>query len=671
MRLQWLPRLVRLLLVPLLLVPLAFAGQTRAAPDESTYLIGAGVYDITGPAAEQGMMGYAMVGQKTAGIHIRLRSRAFAIAEPQAGGRRVVFASVDMGLMPQAVKQNVVARLRARYGALYGDDNVVLSATHTHGGPGGYSHYALYNITTLGYSPQTFEIVTSGIFQSIVRAHDNLAPGTISLAAGDLLNANANRSPEAYAMNPAAERAAYQSDTDKQMTVLRFQEQGGREAGVVSWFPVHATSMTNQNLLITGDNKGFASQLFERLKGTDYAAPKTFVAAFAQSNEGDVSPCPNSYGGAGCGSYDEFVSTALNGQRQHDKALALYNQAAAPLAGRIDYRHAYVNLAGLSVEPRFADGTARRTCVAAIGASFAAGAEDGPSNFPWITEGMKYQGLIVAEDQACHQPKPILLPTGRMQPYPWTPEVLPVQIVTIGRLALVAVPGEWTTMAGRRLRAAVAAELAPVGIDHVVIAGLANAYAGYVTTREEYQAQHYEGASTHFGPWTAAAFQQEFSKLAAALRAGTPVAAGPAPRDLSCCQTSLQTGVVFDDVPLFKQFGAVETDAAAAYQRGQTARVVFWGGHPKNNPQIQSTYLKVQRNVQGAWVTVASDWDSSTRYRWERNGVAYSKVTVEWAIPADAPAGSYRIVHDGHWKSGWTGAIKPYAGVSRVFAVQP
>lgn len=671
MRLHWLPRLARLLLVPLLLAPLAFAGQTRAAPDESIYLIGAGVYDITGPAAEQGMMGYAMLGQKTAGIHTRLRSRAFAIAEPQAGGRRVVFASVDMGLMPQAVKQNVVARLRARYGALYGDDNVLLSATHTHGGPGGYSHYALYNITTLGFSPQTFEIVTSGIFQSIVRAHDNLAPGTIRLAAGDLPDGNANRSPEAYALNPAAERAAYAHDTDRQMTVLRLQEQGGREAGMISWYPAHATSMTNQNLLITGDNKGYASQLFERLKGTDYQAAETFVAAFAQANEGDVSPCPNSYGGGGCGRYDEFVSTALNGQRQHDKALALYNQPGPPLAGRIDYRHAYLNLAGLAVEPRYGAGAARRTCVAAIGASFAAGAEDGPSNFPWVSEGMKHQGLVVAEDQACHQPKPILLPTGRMQPYPWTPEVLPVQILTVGNLALVAVPGEWTTMAGRRLRAAVAAELAPLGVDHVVIAGLANAYAGYVTTREEYQAQHYEGASTHFGPWTEAAFRQEFARLAAALRAGTPVAPGPAPRDLACCQISLQTGVVFDDVPLGRQFGAIDVDAAASYQRGQTARAVFWGAHPKNNPQIQSTYLKVQRNVQGAWVTVAGDWDAATRYRWARSGVAYSKVTVEWDIPADAPPGSYRIVHDGHWKSGWTGAIKPYAGASRVFAVQP
>ena len=63
-------------------------------------------------------------------------------------------------------------------------------------------------------------------------------------------------------------------------------------------------------------------------------------------------------------------------------------------------------------------------------------------------------------------------------------------------------------MAGRRLLDTVRTALAPAGVTHVVLAGLANAYAGYVVTPEEYTAQHYEGASTHFGPWTLGALQQ-------------------------------------------------------------------------------------------------------------------------------------------------------------------
>lgn len=34
-----------------------------------------------------------------------------------------------------------------------------------------------------------------------------------------------------------------------------------RAAGAVTWFPVHCTSMNNTNRLVSGDNKGAASQV--------------------------------------------------------------------------------------------------------------------------------------------------------------------------------------------------------------------------------------------------------------------------------------------------------------------------------------------------------------------------------------------------------------------------
>ena len=68
------------------------------------------------------------------------------------------------------------------------------------------------------------------------------------------------------------------------------------------------------------------------------------------------------------------------------------------------------------------------------------------------------------------------------------------------------------------------------------------------------------------------------------------------------------------------------------------------------------------------WVAVAHDWDPETRYRWQRDGIAYSKVTITWDT-SNAATGEYRIRHFGHWKSGWTGAISPYTGVSRTFQV--
>src|SRR5918999_605975 len=66
-------------------------------------LIGCGMHDITGPAAERGMMGYASPFQQTAGIHMRLFSRAFVI-EAESTGDRLAFVSAELCLISQAVK---------------------------------------------------------------------------------------------------------------------------------------------------------------------------------------------------------------------------------------------------------------------------------------------------------------------------------------------------------------------------------------------------------------------------------------------------------------------------------------------------------------------------------------------------------------------------------------
>jgi len=645
---------------------------------DTTFLLGSGIYDITGPAAERRMMGYAMLAQQTAGIHTRLWSRAFVMVSP-CNNQRAVFVSADLGMIFQAVKQQVVAKLRRTYGDLYTADNVLLSATHTHSGPGGFSHYTLYNLTTLGFDRQNFNAIVEGIYQSIVRAHNNLTPGTIKIAGGDLLQTSVNRSRVAYNLNLTRERAQYEDDIDKKMTVLKLVALTGEEIGMINWFAVHATSMGNKNDLISGDNKGYASYLFENSKGSDYTAGKTFVAAFAQSNEGDASPNINGNGDGG--GADDFASTAIAGTKQYDKARELYNATTDLLSGGVNYRHAYVDFSNVMVAPQWTDGVnPGRTCPAAIGLSMIAGTEDGRGfgKEGWNCDSVKkYTKLwnaficTASPTRTCQDPKPVVLETGTLKPRPWTPQILPIQILTIGNLAIVAVPAEFTTMAGRRLRQTVLTRLRDDGIDHVVIAGLSNAYAGYVTTKEEYQAQHYEGASTHFGPWTLAAYQQKFDRLASALKNNLPVDPGPQPPDLSRGLIDVQPNVIFDSKPGGKEFGSVHLDADSAYQCGQTVRVTFWGGHPKNNLKTQSTYLEVQRKNGAAWETVARDWDPETKYIWKRHAIAYSYITIEWTIPDTAQPGVYRIRHDGHWKKNLIimTPIRPYTGMSREFTV--
>lgn len=96
---------------------------------------------------------------------------------------------------------------------------------------------------------------------------------------------------------------------------------------------------------------------------------------------------------------------------------------------------------------------------------------------------------------------------------PLVPHVLPLQLIKIGQVALAGVPAEFTSTAGRRLKASLRAVLGNA-ISYVAVSNYTNAYSGYVTTPQEYDAQHYEGASTLYGPHTLAAYIQEFEKLA-------------------------------------------------------------------------------------------------------------------------------------------------------------
>jgi neutral ceramidase len=667
-----------------------------AAAHAGDYEIGSGVYDITGPVAETGMFGYAA--QQTAdGLHMRLRARAFIVSDP-ASGRRIAYVNTDLGAMFQSVKLEVVKRLQAKYGALYGHENVMLAATHTHSGNAGLSHYALYQLASadnslFGYSSQAFNAVVSGIVAAIDRAHQNLAPGTIDLTSGELATATRNRSLAGYQANSDA--GHYAHDTDKTMLQLRFRKDNGREIGLLNWYAIHPTALSMKQTKISSDSKGYAELFFERSKGADYGASETFVAAFSNSNEGDVvSSHGNAYSAPGYqGSSDEYANVEVDGSRQLQMAQALYQQAGQRLSGRIDYRHQWTGMSGFVVRPEFSKASAVTLCTPSRGYAFAAGGENGPSNIPGISEGMTHDNtnigsafqaflngsptagavlfafgvLALPFDDPCQWAKPTLLATGALD---WVPKVLPHQVFVVGPLAIVGLPYEATTMSGRRIRAQVMKQLAGSGVTTVVIAGLANSYSGYLTTPEEYATQQYEGASTEFGPFAEPAVEQIVSDLASALAQGRGVADTGTPPDKSRQAFAERPGVVFDDKPLFQQFGQVLVQPAASYARGGKVVATFRGGHPKNNLRTQDTFLKVERWNGSSWQTVANDWDFETTYTWRREGIAYSQVDVEWRIPPDAATGTYRLRQFGNWKNGWTGAVSSYAGTTRSFEVR-
>ncbi|XP_027334513.1 neutral ceramidase 1-like [Abrus precatorius] len=740
----------------------------------SEYLIGLGSYDITGPAADVNMMGYANTGQIASGIHFRLRARAFIVAEPK--GKRVVFVNLDACMASQIVTIKVIERLKARYGDLYTEKNVAISGIHTHAGPGGYLQYVVYIVTSFGFVRQSFDVIVDGIEKCIIQAHENLRPGSIFVNKGQLLDAGVNRSPSAYLNNPAKERSKYKYNVDKEMTLLKFVDDEWGPVGSFSWFATHGTSMSRTNSLISGDNKGAAARFMEdwfELKGSgrmdsdvfennglpqgisniiptlrdnhhellELAAsfqsppgrPATrissvarrvrgalrqvdkprFVSAFCQSNCGDVSPnvlgafcidtgLPCDFNHSTCegknelcysrgpGYPDEFESTCIIGERQFRKAVDLFNAADEEIEGEVDFRHAYIDFSQLEVTiSNQGASEVVKTCPAAMGFAFAAGTTDGPGAFDFKQgddKGNPFWKLVrnllktpSKEQIDCQHPKPILLDTGEMKkPYDWAPSILPIQILQIGQFFILSVPGEFTTMAGRRLRDAVKMVLSndedfEYEDIHVVIAGLTNTYSQYVTTYEEYQVQRYEGASTLYGPHTLSAYIQEFKKLAEGLMNNEPVEAGPQPPDLLDMQISLLPPVVVDGTPLGVNFGDVCSDVSqnSTFKSGDTVTVTFWSACPRNDLMTEGTFALVEFLQQkDTWIPAYDDDDFCLRFKWSRPSKlsSRSKATLEWRIPQGVTPGVYRIKHFGAAK-GLFGSINHFTGSSSAFVV--
>ena len=646
------------------------------APDPSAYLVGRGIADITGAAAESGMMGYSQPTQQTAGIHQRLRARAFIIVDP-ASGNRIAWCNADQGILPFAVFQAVLTRLAAAYGTVYTEQNVSLSATHTHAGTGGCAHDLAYNLSIGGFQQQNFDAVVSGIVEAIGAAHADLRPGTITLGRGELTDASVNRSLVAFELNPQADKDVYPLGIDATMTVLRFR-QGDADVGAINWFPTHGTSLTNTNTLISGDNKGYAAYAWEHdAAGVRYLdGTPGFVAAFPQTNSGDMSPNLNLKPGSGP-TDDQFENTRIIGLRQCTSAQQIHAVATTPISGTVGSLLRYVDMSQVQVDGRYTpDGQIHHTSSGVIGLSTLAGStEDGPG-IPGIVEGTPspLSPLVDRINAAVPQwladeqsPKTCVLPGGLLQA---TPDVLPLQLLKIGQLYLVGGPAEYTIVSGLRIRQAVAQELG-VPLENVVMQGYTNAYSQYVTTPEEYDSQQYEGASTLFGRYTTPAYQQEFAKLASALRDGIALPLGTPPPDPAIGTLDIQAGVVLDSPGMLRTFGQVLTDSAPAYQTGQRATAVFVTGHPKNNLHRGGTFLEIQQLQGATWVRYLDDGDWQTKFNWTRTNVltGESTATVSWDIAPDTPAGTYRIVHYGDAKNGLTGVISPFTGVSGTFAV--
>ena len=682
------------------------------------------------PVVELSFNGYGNTNQVGAGLRQRIYARTFIIASPSNPDDTFIYVVLDALTGDTGVRHGVLEGLAAlgKDYARYSEQNLAITGTHSHSGPGGWMNYLLPQIPSRGFDQQSHQALVDGALLSIQRAHGSLTPGRLTFDSIDLENANVNRSPFSYDANPEEEKARYSDNVDKTMTLLRFdRESDNKTMAILTFFPVHGTSMYNNNTLVTGDNKGVAAWLFERSTQDDNRFAEDFVAGFSQSNVGDTSP--NVLGAwceDGSGERCRYEDSTCGGKMEHCRARGpffrendngakscfeigrLQFAAAKEAYDRMDVDttrivgsshvgafHVYQDLSNYTFQSPFNSSTLA-TCPAALGFSFAAGTTDGPGQFdftqntsgPADTNPLWYVARAFIhqpseEQKACQAVKNVLLDVGSItKPYPWDPNIVDIQLLRVGQLLIIVSTSEATTMSGRRWKEMVAnsaKDILSLPNPLVVLGAPSNSYAHYVSTEEEYGVQRYEGASTLYGPNTLAAYinltltylpylgdSSQVSRLPA-------IPSGPSPPVNTNVSLSFIPSVVYDSAPFGKSFGeAISSPEDIVYRPGDMVQTSFVGANPRNDLHLESTFAAVEwHNPEtGAWEVVRTDKDWNLLYSWERTNtiLAHSEVTVLWQIEDDYYSfGNPRPLENGTYRMHYYGDFKSISGNIKPF----
>jgi len=548
--------------------------QSTAIAPQGAFRAGAARVDITPPLGYP-LFGYSLDGAESAsGYRTRLHARAIVLED--AIGSRVALVQVELGAVSALLHRKTAHQL-APIGI--GPAQLLIAASHTHAGPGGYFGSVFYNTFgagRMGFDPELLDWLSSRITRAVKQAAASLVPAAVAAGQIEIPNVNRQRSREAWEANFKCPFLRPEHDTNRTLTMLRIdriieavaettisEDTSEAENGTVVSesstepppdkaaklstaplaaffvFPIHGTSISHHNKLYHGDVHAATAQLFESLISPQ---EDSFVGAFANGTQGDVSPAWKT---------QNHKETARLGSMIASAAASLYRSLEPdqqPGNIRIGYRE--VALPGALTQ-------GGRLCEeAVVGVPTLGGAEDGRSMLHGklgveegvfrSPEGGDCQSYKI---EALGELQDIILDTEHF------PTMASFQVVQIGDvMTLATIPGEPTTEAGNQIVEALKQPKRPIRgrsqkakAEYIAVVGLVNEYIGYVTTAEEFGGQryipgredchesdynkrgkdcggqHYEGSSTLYGPLTALLAQEQLELAAVSARHAQPV----------------------------------------------------------------------------------------------------------------------------------------------------
>ena len=512
-------------------------------------------------------------------------------------------------------------------------EGLVLSATHTHDGPGAVANDSVryFWLAMDTYQPELFDRLVGDLADVVVEALGNRVPARFGFATGQESWPNPLNSFRRSRSPWTPERVALQDVLRRRIGVLQVDEvdasgQVVRPLAVVTNYAAHGIVFDVENLYFSGD----ALAAVEREIEASFDEP--VVAMFVQSAGGDVSPRADG-------------APKLQRIERFGKLLA---PQVLDIAAGIDNFDAQPDIAAVSQRIKLN----RETLGYAEG------------EYPYEYGAVQCNAQEAFKERCLPAPPPgqaDLADNGVAENDSFVPLDTKVTAVRIGDAVLLAQPGEPLVEYALRL-----VEVSPFGADNTFIWGYSQDHIGYLLpdSKDDWLLGGTEGTTTFWGWKLGARLQKVNEELMTAL-AGT----APAPED--------ELSVDYTSRPYVPAVATVSPRAGRVItqptdiDRFATTMFRFEGGDPVIDlptvtleRQVGNEQWKPMRRPGGQII------DAPFEYHLDYEVVSGAhQWTVTFEAPKDWKAATYRFAVAGQAADG-TGT-KPYTLASAPFAVAP
>jgi hypothetical protein len=411
------------------------------------------------------------------GVHDDLTAHALVL-RPE-GRRPLALVRIDAIGMPLDVLQRVLGEVEDLG---YGPENLVLAATHTHAGMGGFIRDPFGCAVAMdNFRPELEDRLVDACVEAIRAAHETARPATIGFGRAQDVGP-AGKPVLAYNRRSGQfdEGVIDRGDTDNELGIMLVADAESKERiAVLVNFAIHPTVMGPDNLYYSADvTGGIERALKRRLGGTP--------VLFFNGAEGDIGPGKIKASG-GLKRINEigeaFAEIALPAIEQI-KTHATVSIGGA--YGRKEFGHAFAQIA--AGRERFIDGDEGILSVLTMPLALPVNAILWTLGFTNVRFAITWNlgvGVVVYFDGLIEHTRTLL--TGlRLQ-------------AGDENVALLTIPGEATHDVGESLRA----KARERGATRTFVLGLAQDHLMYIASRREYRRGGYESISTLFGETTA------------------------------------------------------------------------------------------------------------------------------------------------------------------------